>query len=287
MSTTISARRLLLNLLLASGGEPLAARVVVSACGLFDISENNARVTLARLVSDGLLESVERAEYRLGPAGAELALEVSAWRDVERRLRKWRGGWLAVHGARGAGRARGSRGSVGGGSSVRAQQARRERALSITGFKQIQRGLLIRPDNLVGGVARVRERLSRLGLGPEAMVFSLTDLDPVREAQALQLWDAPTVEREYAATRSRLSAWLRGAKALPIEERAKQAFLLGDGAIRQVVFDPLLPEPLVSAQARSAFLEDVLSFDAAGRAIWEELYRMVKSRAAPGGRLHP
>jgi phenylacetic acid degradation operon negative regulatory protein len=43
---------------------------------------------------------------------------------------------------------------------------------------------------------------------------------------------------------------------------------LGNDAIRCLVFDPLLPEPLADVSERRAFVDTVLEFDRVGRLIW-------------------
>lgn len=50
-----NARKLILGLLLATDGAPLNVRDAITACALFDITENNVRVTLVRLSADGLI----------------------------------------------------------------------------------------------------------------------------------------------------------------------------------------------------------------------------------------
>ncbi|MCY1375094.1 hypothetical protein D9M69_624810 [compost metagenome] len=57
--------------------------------------------------------------------------------------------------------------------------------------------------------------------------------------------------------------------ALPVELAARESYLLGDQAIRQLVFDPLLPEPLVTVADRIAFGSEVRRYDEAGRSIWQ------------------
>jgi phenylacetic acid degradation operon negative regulatory protein len=68
----------------------------------------------------------------------------------------------------------------------------------------------------------------------------------------------------------RLERWLANARRLDLDDAARESFLLGDEAIRQIVFDPLLPAPLVDEQARAAFVDAVIRFDAAGQAIWKD-----------------
>lgn len=253
-----NTRHLILNLLLAADGEPLSARDAIAGCGLFGITENNVRVTLARLNTAGLIEGAGRGTYRLGPNAEGLATEVASWRSAEQRLRDWNGDWLIVH-----------VGSLG--RSDRVALRTRERALALLGLREFERGLFIRPDNLQGGVAAVRERLYKLGLEREAPVFLARDFDASREQRATQLWDGEALSRGYRAMRERLESWLARADELEPEVAARESYLLGNEAIRQLVFDPLLPAPLVDASERLAFVAAVRRFDEAGHAIWRRL----------------
>jgi len=249
-------RQLILRLLLGAGGAPLTAREAVRACALFGIPANGVRVALARLAAAGLVEPVERGAYRLGRRASTLAAEVAAWRDVNARTRDWSGEWIAVH--------------VGAlGRSNRVALRARGRALGLLGLRELERGLPVRPDNLAGGVDAVRERLTRLGLERDATVFRAGGFDAERERHARSLWDGRALARGYRSTRARLERWLAGAHRLGLDAAARDSFLLGDEAIRQLVFDPLLPPPLVDEQARAGFVDAVIRFDAEGQAIWK------------------
>lgn len=250
-------RQLVLRLLLGAGGAPLAARDAVRACALFGIPANGVRVALARLAAAGLVEPVERGAYRLGRRAAPLAADVAAWRDASARTRDWSGDWIAVH--------------VGAlGRSDRSALRARERALGLLGLREFERGLHLRPDNLAGGLAAARERLDRLGLERDAAVFLARGFDAGRERRARSLWDGKALARGYRGTQARLERWLARAHRLDLDAAARESFLLGDAAIRQLVFDPLLPAPLVDEQAREEFVEAVIRFDAAGQAIWKD-----------------
>jgi phenylacetic acid degradation operon negative regulatory protein len=249
-------RHLILNLLLGAGGEPLTARDAVASCALFDVRENSTRVALARLAAAGLIEPAGRGAYRLGPNAAKLAADVATWRNAEDRVCAWNGGWIAVH--------------VGGlGRSDRVALRGRDRALRMLGLAELERGLHLRPDNLVGGVAAVRERLVKLGLEDTAAVFVASDFDPGREQRARGLWDGSALTRRYRAKSRRLRGWLARSGTLEPQVAARKSFLLGNDAIRDLVFDPLLPAPLVDVEARRAFIDAVAAFDAAGHAIWK------------------
>jgi phenylacetic acid degradation operon negative regulatory protein len=256
MAELPSPRQLILNLLLAADDGELSARDAVASCALFGLRENSVRVALVRLASNGLIEASGRGSYRLGPSGAALGSDVSTWRHAERRVRGWTSGWVAVHLGHLA-------------RSDRAALRTRDRALALVGMRELQRGLFVRPDNLVGGVEAVRERLSKLGLEPEAAVFRIAELDEPREAQARALWDGKRLTKSYRQTRLRIEKWQQRAAQLETEVAARESFLLGNEAIRQLVFDPLLPDPLVDVEERRAFVRAVVALDELGHTIWQ------------------
>jgi phenylacetic acid degradation operon negative regulatory protein len=270
MFRTVTPKNLLLELLVAAGDAPLPVRTAVAACGLFDITENSVRVALVRLSSAGLIESAGRGEYRLAERAQGLAREVASWRDVEQRVCRWGGGYVAVHS-----------GELG--RSDKSALRRRTRALALVGLAEIARGLHVRPDNLRGGVGSVRERLHGLGLEPEALVFSATAFDAEREARIRQAWDGKALTASYARTRQKIERWLARAPALELDVAARESFLLGGQAIRQIVYDPLLPTPLVGVDERRTFVEATKEIDRVGRRIWKRFFQLAAeegSRAA-------
>ena len=253
-----NTRSLILNLLLAKEGESLSARDAISSCALFGIRENSVRVTLVRLTSTGLIEAAGRGAYRLGPKATGLAAEVVTWRTAEQQVCAWNDDWIVV--------------SVGAlGRSDRVALRARDRALDMLGLRELERGLFVRPNNLRGGVTAVRERLYKLGLEKDAAVFVAHEFDALREQRARALWNGKQLSRNYDDMRTRLEEWLAHARELEPDVAARESFLLGNEAIRQLVFDPLLPAPLVDTKARRAFAETVRQFDRAGHVIWQQL----------------
>lgn len=261
-------KSLILELLLANGDKPLTAREAIQASALFRISESSLRVTLARLSATGLIDAAGRGAYRLGPAAVDLAGDVATWRTLETRLRPWAGGYIVVH-------------SGALGRSDRAALQRRERALQMLGFRLFERGLHIRPDNIESDIDAVRQRLYKLGLDREATVFKASEFDATREAAIRQLWDGGALNRMYTQLNMQLETWLAGADQLALEVATRESFFMGGGAIRQLVFDPLLPEPLVDAAVRHAFIQTVHRFDAAGRAIWKRFFASLAETPSP------
>jgi len=256
-----TARHLLLNLMLAAEHEVLGAAEAVQACALFGISSNAARVALARLVRADLLESSERSEYRLGSKGRALGSDVATWRQSGRSTRVWDGGWIAVL-------------TSGHARSDRKALRRRERALALVGMRELDPGLYVRPDNFATGVQGTRERLQALGLESATPVFVARGFDARRETTAHRLWPKAVLERGYRETTSSLERSLARLDALSPRAAAREAFLLGDRAVRQLVFDPMLPEPLISAELRKGFFEVVRRYDAAGVRIWRRFVQL-------------
>lgn len=263
-----NARQVIMGLLVAEPDQTLSSRNLVAACGLFGLTENSARVALARLAASGLVESAERGSYRLGEAATGLAGDVATWRQAEQRLAAWSGRYLMVH-----------CGPLG--RSDRTALRKRERAMEMLGLREFERDLYVRPDNLVGGVAAVRNRLYGLGLEPDASIFVAGDFDADRATRLEGLWDGTALNRLYRQQRDSLERWLARADDLALEDAARESFLLGDRAIRHIVFDPLLPAPLVDEQLRHAFIETVQRFDRAGYGIWQRLYRVQQGSEVP------
>jgi phenylacetic acid degradation operon negative regulatory protein len=250
-----SPRSLILDLLSTLGRAPAPVRALVEAGQLFGIAENTLRVALTRLLADELVERDARGRYRLGPAAAAVSQQTRGWREVEERRIRWDGAWVGVSTA-GLGRGRA------------AQRQRRARALRLLGFRPLATGLEIRPDNLAGGVPGVREQLAGLGLEAPALVFRLDELDAESTARACSLWDGATLVASYCEVRARIEASAARLPQLPREEAMTESFLLGGAAIRQIVRDPLLPDPIVPAHELRALVAAMRRYDRLGRSAW-------------------
>lgn len=251
-------KSLILNLMRAADGRPVTAADAVTSAALFGIRENSVRVTLVRLAASGMIESAGRGTYKLGPQASSLAQDLSGWRHSEERVTDWTGGWMMV-----------STGALG--RSDRVALRRRDRALALLGFKALDSGLYVRPDNLKGHTAAARERLHRLGLEVQAPVFTASDLSPELDQHARTLWQGEALTQGYIQTREKLDAWLSRWQDLELDVAARECYLIGNESIRQLIFDPLLPDPLVDSQMRREFTQSVLKFDETGHAIWRKL----------------
>jgi hypothetical protein len=52
-----------------------------------------------------------------------------------------------------------------------------------------------------------------------------------------------------------------------------ESFLVGGRALRQLAFDPLLPEAIVAAAPRREFVDELRRYDRLGRAHWRSFMR--------------
>jgi phenylacetic acid degradation operon negative regulatory protein len=68
-----------------------------------------------------------------------------------------------------------------------------------------------------------------------------------------------------------------------------ESFLLGGRVIRQLVLDPLLPEPIVEAAERRALVGAMRRYDKVGHACWRSFfadYRLTSLRAPVDSKIH-
>jgi phenylacetic acid degradation operon negative regulatory protein len=270
-------KSLILDLISTLGGRSMPVRALVDAAALFAIEGNSLRVALTRLRATGMVERDERGAYRLGKRAQAVQHQVVSWRHIDERLRSWQGDWIGVSTAGFARRA---------GSDLR----RRERALRWFGFRELAPGLEVRPDNLATSLEDLRRELVSLGLPEGAPLFAIVRLDSATDGRARGLWDARKLVADYRRSAADLAASEARLPALPPRAAMVESFLLGGRVIRQLVLDPLLPEPIVDAAERRALQSAMRRYDELGRACWRAFfaaYRLTNLRAPVDSKAHP
>lgn len=248
-------KSLVLELLVAKNGVPLQVREAIVACELFGISENNVRVTLARLTIEALLEGAGRGSYQLGPEARDISSQLFAWRSVEQHLRPWDGSYLMVA-CNALGR------------SDRNTLRQRERSLHMLGFAELDKDLYVRPNNIEPDIESLRRRLIDLGLEPAALVFQAMGFEEAQVQRIQNLWNGELLNDSYRRNCEQLESWALRAEQLRLDAAARESFTLGREAIRQIVFDPLLPQPMVDVALRSEFVAATQRFVDHGHQIW-------------------
>jgi len=254
-SMKITPRKIILDILMAGNGVPLTSKEAVSACLLFGIGEVSTRVALTRLLAEKLTETAGRGIYKLGSNAMEIADDVAKWRTADQAVRVWHGDYVTVYGHA-------------LGRTDRTALVRRERALRLLGFRELEKGLYIRPNNIGNNLASIVERLQHLGLESEALVCISSQFDEATEQRIQSLWDGVALNQTYQTLSQQLQDWMQQADQLPLDTAAKESLLMGSTAIHQVVFDPLLPAPMVDVLERERFVKVVRQFDKVGKEIW-------------------
>ncbi|MEQ9508571.1 PaaX family transcriptional regulator C-terminal domain-containing protein [Alcanivoracaceae bacterium MT1] len=223
------------------------------ACGL---RPQNVRVAVNRLLRHGKITSPARGIYALNPQGNSLIEDVRNWLRKEQQAVAWDGGWIGVIDAAVPRR-------------EKVAWRRHERALALRGFRALANsGLWLRPDNLIGGVATVREDLKRLGMAPAARVFGVSALSGQDEALIRAQWDTRAMTSAYETIGQRLRTSEATLDTLPLAQAARDSLLLGRAAIRLIIHDPLLPEALMGGDARHRLIDQVRAYQVRAKALW-------------------
>jgi len=254
----VSAKAVVLEVL--SAGESiykgtLPVRSLVQAASVFDIAENSVRVAIVRLRAEGLLESPARGEYQLGPSAQMVNDKIHGWRTVSSRVDGWDGSWVAAFTADLS-------------RTDRPALRRRLRALRYLGFEELKPGLFLRPNNLTPGVDGIRDELIALGLDSGASVFRAQQLDSDAERRARAMWDTSTLEEAYVKLHGEITLGMDRLEKLPLNDALREVFLLGREGIRQVVLDPLLPDPLIDEHRRSQMVAILQDYCDRGLDLW-------------------
>jgi len=258
-------RTLVVDLLSTVGGRAMPVRALIAAGEVFEFRPESMRVALVRLCEHGTIERNERGQYRFAAAARAVQEHVVAWNRIEDRMVPWRGGWIGVH-----------TGALA--RSERGRLRRRERALQLYGFRPFESGLWLRPDNLRGGVEATRAALVDLGLEASAPVFGVSQLDAASDERARALWDTAALRASYREMSAALAESAARLPSLPARQAMAESFELGGEAIRRIVFDPLLPEPIVPAGELAGLVEVLRRYDRLGRDSWRSF---MKDQGAP------
>ena len=254
-----TARSLILDLLstLRRGSMPVGA--LVEAGALLGIEENNIRVSLARLYAGSRVERDERGRYRLGSALAAMSTRLRSWRELGGRQRVWRGDWIAVHCAR-----------LGRGPARR----RREQALDLLGFRELEPGFCLRPNNLRGGVATVRDQLIALATGDDpkkcalGRVFVAQDLDSDSDRAARHLWDIDGLIAASRRSQRDLHESIERLAQFSDAEAMVESFLVGGRVLRRLMRHPLLPPEILDPAPLTELIAGMRAYDRLGRDYW-------------------
>jgi phenylacetic acid degradation operon negative regulatory protein len=260
-----SARNLILSAL--SADAPRTSLQTLARIGhVFGVDAGTVRVTVGRLVRDGLLRQVERGHYAIGEHGSALQARVRRWRTAEDRTRSWDRAWIIVLVAH-------------LGRTDRSRLRSRERALKLNGFAQADEGYWVRPDNLLSAVPEIAREAMVLGLEREAVVFGSAEALPRDVGRLKALWSTDDLSAGYQAWIGELDASTERLPKLSPEDAARESFLLGQAVIRAINLDPLLPAEMVDVDLRRRMVDGMIAYDRIGKECWASL-ELTSPRAA-------
>ncbi|CAM4257671.1 hypothetical protein F901_02525 [Acinetobacter dispersus] len=255
----MNARDLIIDLLLGLQGRAISIKQIIIAARLFEISENSIRVAVTRLSSDGVIEAIERGVYQFSLQSHEWANVMLNRKHGIKQTKVWGNQYLAVF--------TGELGRV-----DRTALNRRERALKHFGFKELEQGIYIRPDNLVITFDQLISELKTSGLENSAKICQIGHFDAHTLVLIPTLWPTQTLNLNYEKYSQMIQKWLSTVDQLSLEDAARESLLLGRQTISLLMNDPLLPEGFVDVQLREQFAQSVQQLDQTGLDAWQKFY---------------
>lgn len=255
---SLNAKSFIIDLLLASGGQTLSIKQLVSAAHILNISENNTRVAVTRLCQEKMIESVARGQYKLTTNAERWGSIIIHRNHGLRRTKAWNQHYLAVL-------------TTHLGRTDRTALNRREKILKHTGFRELETGFFVRPDNLNLTLDELKKELTQQGLESAATLMQVAQFDAATQTRTSTLWDTQKLNQRYEKYSLQLKQWLAHAQNMNPLDLARESFLLGRETIALMLTDPLLPSPLVDTARREDFFQAVLQLDQIGQQTWRQL----------------
>jgi phenylacetic acid degradation operon negative regulatory protein len=97
----------------------------------------------------------------------------------------------------------------------------------------------------------------------------------------MALWDRGELLRAYQEVRREIAEARKRERTQTPEACLEEHFLLGREAIRLIVLDPLLPEPLAPTDERRSLVADARDYNDAGLRLWALFLGPPVGQAAP------
>ena len=256
--TPLNAKSFILDLFLASSGQTLSIKQILNAAKILEISENNIRVAVTRLSHENMIESISRGHYKLS-ANAENWGSIILHRDHALKSNPdWNQQYIGIL-------------TTHLGRSDRTALNHREKILKHAGFRELETGFFIRPDNLTLNLNELTQKLVHQGLESEAKFMLIAQFSDNTQNKIIDLWDTQKLNQRYEKYTLQLQQWLSHYQAMNQIERARTSFLLGRETIALMLTDPLLPSTWVNTALRADFFTAVIQLDQIGQDTWQQL----------------
>jgi phenylacetic acid degradation operon negative regulatory protein len=247
----LTARSLLVSMLLGTHPPRLPVGVLVAAAGLFEISEGAARTALSRMVAAGET-TVDDGWYELGPSLVERQRRQDTSRQIGRD--EWDGSWRTM--------------IVTGGPRSAAERTSARAQLFEARFAELREGVWSRPTNLDTAAVET-ELMASDWLSARVQFDTVPAID--------DLWPIAELQEQASGLRGAIA---RLTPALEAGDHSVLArgFVVAAAGLRFFRADPLLPTELLSHEPLSAGWEgddlrsDYDHFDAAYRRVLREFF---------------
>jgi phenylacetic acid degradation operon negative regulatory protein len=253
-----TARKLLLDLVTARPRTRFTISALCRAGEIVGLSAPSVRMAAKRLNEEGVLERAGRGVYLPRPERLRTYPHVEHWTARDATRVPWTGRWAAVENSATA-------------RTDRAALRHHDRALQLLGFHAWRGALNVRPDNLRGGVAGLRETLTGTGMAPGAVVFAIDGLDPATDLELRGLWDTEALTEALGRTADELTRSRDRLHTLSPEEFARESLLLGSRAIATILHDPLLPEELCDPAPHRRLVALTKTYQDTAQEVWGRL----------------
>lgn len=255
-------KRLILSLLSSPGFKEIDVIYLIEWGKIFDIDPSATRVALGRLAKQGFISSISRGRYTIGPNAEMMARTARHWIDTEDKIGPWSGKWIVAHTAH-LGRSNKT--------AVRA----RERAFRLNGFVSPLAGLWCRPSNFKEPLPQTKDRLTTMGLEPQAVFMCCDEFSGIDIKTLSQLWPIEKTESEYLNFCKKMQVSSAKLPNLEIKDAVRETFLVGESVIKQINADPLLPNEMINTQLRRNMINDMKLYNELGRTVWEAFHSKI------------
>jgi phenylacetic acid degradation operon negative regulatory protein len=266
MDWKITPKILIISMLHVTNNRAIPIRVLIAMGHLFGFTSNTVRVTTARLVRDGRIESDERGLYSLKDGDTPISRFVDNWRSEESRVKDWDGLWICCLVPRAA----------------VVQQRKNTKALNLLGFREGLPQLWVRPNNITMGLKEIGELLIHQGMDRDAEVFLGDSFPPGHvERWKRDLWPGEEIIRISVAARKQLERSMKRLQSLPMKKALVESFLVGTKGIHWLLKDPLLPEEMIPSRYRIKLTRTMLAYDELGKSIWKREFEGLRLKHSP------
>lgn len=253
----VSARSLALSMISVADNSDQTIGELIRIGNLLSIEPSTIRVAVARLLSEGMLNSKKRGSYQPGPKSMALTNQLRAWKDIESRVKPWSGDWITVH-INHLGR------------SNRKKLRSWNRALTLYGYAEVHSGFYVRPANLSAGLADHREDLTNIGLAQEAIVMQVSELALADTVDWTKLWAIEDLRSTYDDAIAAMQNSLEKLPSMTLEQAARETLLVGQSVIRTINYDPLLPKEIGDSKRFSEMLKLMVRYNEVGQSYWRD-----------------